>query len=123
MKRIVMLLFVVIGIQITAWSQKITIEVRGVRNVNGNIMVMIQADEQSKPLYGMAKASQGKVMVTIENAPLKTFLLSAFHDENGDWKMRTDEKGMPTEGYVREKCQLKDVDATVKVKLYYPIVE
>lgn len=120
MKRLSLVVLVALGVQFIGYAQRVTVDVRGIRNAKGSIMVMAQVDEKSKPIYGMAQASQGSVTVVLENVPSKTFLLSVFHDEDGDWKMAMDDKGRPTEGYARENCLLKEEGEGVKVKLYYP---
>lgn len=120
MKRLILVVLVALGVQFTGYAQRVKVEVRGIRNAKGGIMVMAQVDEKSKPIYGMVNASKGSVTVVLENVPSKTFLLSVFHDEDGDWKMAMDDQGRPTEGYARENCRLKEGGEDVKVKLYYP---
>lgn len=52
----------------------------------------------------------------------KRFLISLFHDENGNWELDMNEQGIPVEGYAREKCKKEaDASATVKMKMYYPV--
>jgi len=111
MKR---LLFIALGIicyHVVTFAQEVKVEVRGIRSAKGAIMVMAQQDSESKPVYAMATA-----------VPWEKFLISLFHDENGNWELDMNEQGIPVEGYAREKCKKEaDASATVKMKMYYPV--
>ena len=48
-------------------------------------------------------------------------ILSVFHDENENWQMDMLEGKGPAEGYVLKSCEVKDEEATFKLKLYYPV--
>ena len=57
-----------------------------------------------------------------KDVPWEKFLISLFHDENGNWELDMNEQGIPVEGYAREKCKKEaDASATVKMKMYYPV--
>ena len=58
----------------------------------------------------------------LKDVPWEKFLISLFHDENGNWELDMNEQGIPVEGYAREKCKKEaDASATVKMKMYYPV--
>ena len=114
MKR---LLFIALGIicyHVVTFAQEVKVE--------GAIMVMAQQDSESKPVYAMATAVKDTVTVVLKDVPWEKFLISLFHDENGNWELDMNEQGIPVEGYAREKCKKEaDASATVKMKMYYPV--
>ena len=72
--------------------------------------------------YAMATAVKDTVTVVLKDVPWEKFLISLFHDENGNWELDKNEQGIPVEGYAREKCKKEpEASATVKVKMYYPV--
>ena len=83
--------------------------------------VMAQSGKDTKPVYGMAKSEKGKVTIRLENVDWEKFDLSVFHDENENWQMDMLEGKGPAEGYVLKSCEVKDEEATFKLKLYYPV--
>lgn len=99
-------------------AKRFSISVGNIRNDKGNILVMLQASGQSKPVYEMSKARKGEVTITIEEAPEEAFVISVFHDENENWQMDMDELGKPAEGFAREKHHPEKEDAC-KLKLFY----
>jgi uncharacterized protein (DUF2141 family) len=104
MKR---LLFIALGIicyHVVTFAQEVKVEVRGIRSAKGAIMVMAQQDSESKPVYAMATAVKDTVTVVLKDVPWEKFLISLFHDENGNWELDMNEQGIPVEGYAREKC-------------------
>lgn len=105
-----------------ASARKVHVEIANVRSNKGNVLVMIQQGKESKPLYGLAKAVSGKVIVDVDQVEWDHFDLSAFHDENGNMKMDYGDKG-PVEGYVLKNCKLKSDEDAIKVNLFYPSEE
>jgi hypothetical protein len=82
---------------------------------------MAQSGKDTKPVYGMAKSEKGKVTIRLENVDWEKFDLSVFHDENENWQMDMLEGKGPAEGYALKSCEVKDEEATFKLKLYYPV--
>ena len=119
------MLFIALGIicyLVVTFAQEVKVEVRGIRSAKGAIMVMAQQDSESKPVYAMATAVKDTVTVVLKDVPWEKFLISLFHDENGNWELDMNEQGIPVEGYAREKCKKEaDASATVKMKMYYPV--
>ena len=107
-----------LGLSVSVFAEDFSVSVGNIRNNNGNILVMLQADEKSKPVYGMAKAQKGEVNVMIKDVSGKEVTISVFHDENENWQMDTNEQGMPSEGFAREKYHLKEGNRC-KLKLCY----
>ena len=106
-----------LSLSVSASAKGFSISIDNIRNDNGNILVMLQADGQNKPVYGMAKAQKGEV--TIEEVTWDHFTISVFHDENENWQIDTDEQGKPVEGFAREKHHPKKKEDACKLKLFY----
>ncbi|MDD3039921.1 DUF2141 domain-containing protein [Bacteroides sp.] len=122
MKRLLIIALGLICCQTVVFSQEVKVEIRGIRSAKGSIMVMAQADSESKPVYAMLPAVKDTVTVILKDVPWKKFLVSLYHDENANWELDMDDKGIPVEGYAREKCKKEqDAPATMKVKIYYPV--
>lgn len=122
MKRLFFIVLTVACSQVMAIAQDVKVEVRGIRSEKGNIMVMAQRDSESKPVYAMVAAAKDTVTVVLKDAPWDKFLVSLFHDENGNWELDKNEQGIPVEGYAREKGKKSGDDpTTVKMKMYYPV--
>ena len=82
----------------TAVSAKtLEVTVSDIRNDKGNILVMAKVAGQEQPVYGMAAAKAGKVVVTLEGIEADAAELSLFHDEDGDYKLKMGDRG-PAEG-------------------------
>ena len=122
MKRLLFIALEIICYHVVTFAQEVKVEVRGIRSAKGDIMVMAQQDSESKPVYAMATAVKDTVTVVLKDVPWEKFLISLFHDENGNWELDMNEQGIPVEGYAREKCKKEaDASATVKMKMYYPV--
>lgn len=117
MKKILMLA-AALAAAATLSAKTLEITVPNVRNSKGSILVMAAVPGQEKPVYGMAEAQEGAVVLTLE-IPGDTAEVSLFHDENGDYKMAMGDRG-PTEGYAAKKCKLAEERTAVRMKLFYP---
>lgn len=104
----------------TAKTLEITVE--DVRSDKGLILVMAAATGQEQPVYGKADAKKGSVVVTLTSLEADTVEVSLFHDEDGDFKMKTGSRG-PQEGYAARKCKLPADTNAAKLRLYYPAPE
>ena len=99
----------------TAKTLEITVE--DVRSDKGQILVMAAAAGQEQPVYGKADAKKGSVIVTLTGLEADTVEVSLFHDEDGDFKMKTGSRG-PQEGYAARKCKLPADTNAAKLRLY-----
>ena len=86
-----------LSLSVSASAKGFSISIDNIRNDNGNILVMLQAEE-----------------VTWDH-----FTISVFHDENENWQIDTDEQGKPVEGFAREKHHPKKKEDACKLKLFY----
>lgn len=117
MKKIFLLAAALLGA--TAISAKtLEITVPNVRSARGALLAMAAVPGEEKPVYGMAEAKAGAVVVTLEIAG-DTAEVSLFHDENGNYQMDMGDRG-PTEGYASKKCRLSDERTAVRMNLFYP---
>ena len=106
------------------FAQDVKVDIRGIRNDKGSILIMAQAGKDSKPIYNQEKANKGNISITLKAIPWKEFTISVFHDENGNWQMDMNEQGMPAEGKKKKNCQLQqDTTTNVKIKLFYPEIK
>lgn len=104
----------------TAKTLEITVE--DVRNDKGQILVMAAAAGQERPICGKADAKKDSVVVTLTGLEADTVEVSLFHDEDGDFKMKTGSRG-PQEGYAARKCKLPADTNAAKLRLCYPAPE
>ena len=104
----------------TAKTLEITVE--DVRSDKGQILVMAAAAGQERPIYGKADAKKDSVVVTLTGLEADTVEVSLFHDEDGDFKMKTGGRG-PQEGYAARKCKLPADTNAAKLRLCYPAPE
>ena len=94
-------------------AQNVRITITGIRSNAGKVLIMMQSSQTEKPFQDMKNDG--------------TYKISAFHDENGNYQIDKDEKGIPTEGFVIKTITVKDgkitnvgQDETVNLKLFYP---
>lgn len=104
---------------LTASAKTLEITVRDVRNDKGAILVMAKVAGQEQPLYAMAPAKAGSVVVTLKELDADAAEVSLFHDEDGDYQMKMGDRG-PVEGYATKKCKLPQERNTASMTLYYP---
>ena len=70
----------------------------------------------------MAKSEKGKVTIRLENVDWGKSLICPYsmtRTRIGKW-ICWKEKGL-REGYALKSCEVKDKEATFKLKLYYPV--
>lgn len=82
----------------------LTIQVDGVRNNNGYIMVGIYTEDSSfpetEPFRSVeAEAESGSTQIIIEDLPAGEYAIAIMHDENGNSEFDISNNGMPLEGW------------------------
>jgi dienelactone hydrolase/uncharacterized protein (DUF2141 family) len=89
------------GLILASGAEAATVSVafEGVRSANGNVLVSLCPDPAAfmkacAGKQGFAKAAAGETVVTVQDVPPGRYALSAFHDENGDFRAE-----IPPEGY------------------------
>lgn len=84
-------------------GQTLEITVTDIRSDKGNVLAMAKVAGREQPVYGMSPAKRGEVVVTLEGIDAETAEVSLLHDEDGDYKMKTGERG-PAEGYAAKSA-------------------
>lgn len=101
-------------------QKTITVEVKGIRSNQGNILVMAKSDGSDQPAFGMAKAQKGTVSIVLNAIEGEKADVSIFHDENSNRQLDKDATGKPAEGCAVKSVSLKEEHTQCKVSLYYP---
>ena len=89
---------------VAAAAKTLEITVTDIRSDKGNVLAMAKVAGHEQPVYGMSPAKRGEVVVTLEGIDAETAEVSLLHDEDGDYKMKTGERG-PAEGYAAKKAR------------------
>lgn len=103
----------------TVSAQSLEIEVTGIRNAKGSILLMVQGEGLKEPIYKMEAAREGKLLLAVDSPKIATVEISLFHDENGNYQMDKDEAGMPAEGFGGKRCKLNAETTKVRIPLTY----
>ena len=101
----------------TASARNLKITVSDLRSDKGRILWYIHGD--ARPRQGMEKPESGSVAFSAEDFTADSVTLYLFHDENGNYRMDTSDRG-PTEGNAAKKCKLDGERTAVKMNLFYP---
>ncbi len=89
----------------TAIATDLTIEVSGLRNTQGKVVLGIYDSQEAFPKRGQAikrivlELSSTSVSTTVDDLAEGVYALAALHDENNDGKINKNMFGMPKEGY------------------------
>ena len=78
---------------VAAAAKTLEITVTDIRSDKGNVLAMAKVAGHEQPVYGMSPAKRGEVVVTLEDIDAETAEVSLLHDEDGDYKMKTGERG------------------------------
>jgi uncharacterized protein (DUF2141 family) len=77
----------------------LTIEITGLRNSRGNIMLQLFDSNQKVIAEKMNEISDKRCIIKIPNLKPGKYAVRYYHDENSDSVMETNILGKPTEGY------------------------
>lgn len=83
----------------------LTIQLDGVQNTNGNLMIAVYQGAEGflKQDHAIAatilNAARGGRAITLRGLPAGDYAAAIFHDADGDGKMNTNLIGIPTEGF------------------------
>jgi uncharacterized protein (DUF2141 family) len=83
----------------TAAQYALEIEVTGIKNNEGKIMLQLLGADQKVVSQLMSEISDKKSTISVKNLNPGKYAIRYFHDENLNGKMDTNFVGMPTEGY------------------------
>ena len=107
----------------TIEAQSLKVVVTGIRNTTGKILIQVQNDQQKTVGQQMCAAQKDSCTFVFENVGKGNFKISLFHDENTNYRIDKDEKGIPTEGFVLKSIKVngKSEDTvTASLKMFYP---
>ncbi|NLI35127.1 MAG: DUF2141 domain-containing protein [Bacteroidales bacterium] len=143
LKGFILLILFVGFLASTLMGQNLNIKVSKVRNDKGHVLLMISkavnghendsivssTDKDAlKPIMRLQKACNGSVNFVIPMDELKKmhsnkFIISVFHDENGNYKLDMNDQQRPIEGFIRRTYSVKqwENNETAQLNLYYPI--
>jgi uncharacterized protein (DUF2141 family) len=100
MKRITTIVAIIVFISFNSYSQhKLEIEISGLRNDKGNVMLQLFNSGEQVIDSLMTPISGKKCNVLIPGLPAGSYAVRYYHDENMNGKMETNMFGKPTEGY------------------------
>jgi uncharacterized protein (DUF2141 family) len=100
MKRITIIFAIIVFITYNSYSQhKLGIEITGLRNDKGNVMLQLFDSGEQVIDSLMTPISGNKCTFSVANLPGGSYAVRYFHDENLNGKMETNMFGKPTEGY------------------------
>lgn len=107
MQKVIFVLsaFLLLGFSKPVPQAKLTVELKGIREVKGKVFVAIFRKKDDFPAErGQFKGVISEVKtknttVVLEDLPPDTYSVAAFHDANGNGKMDKNIFGVPTEVY------------------------
>ncbi len=100
MNKVIKLCTALFLISNIAFSQfKLEIEITGIRNNTGKIMLQLFDKNEKVITQEMNIITDNKCSFTINNLPQGKYAVRYYHDENLNGKMETNLVGKPTEGY------------------------
>ena len=125
MKRFILSVLVLTAVSCLANATNLTISIHGIRSNKGKILIMIKSVSSDATYKQMNEVTCDSCNFVFNDVKDGTYKLSAFHDENGNYNIDKDEKGIPTEGFVLKTITVTDSKAStheaIKLKLFYPL--
>lgn len=123
MKKLVLSAIMAICAMSAAKAQNMKVVVTGIRNNTGKILIQIQNDKQENVGQQMCDAKKDSCTFLFQNVGTGNLKISLFHDENMNYNIEKDEKGIPTEGFAIKSVKIngKSEDTAVEnLRMYYP---
>ncbi|BCS84859.1 hypothetical protein prwr041_07520 [Prevotella herbatica] len=125
MKRFILSVLVFVGVSCFTNAADLTISINGIRNNKGKVLIMIKSVGKDATFQKMKEITNDSCNFVFKDIENGTYKLSAFHDENGNYTIDKDEKGIPTEGFVLKTITVSNSDTSIhediKLKLFYPL--
>ena len=119
--KTILLSLAIICANIATSKEDITLNIKGINNNDGNILVMASSKSLKNPIMKLEKATKDGVEIKIvipDNVEELEF--SIMHDENSNYKMDTTEQGVPMEGYALKKININEDSSEYTIRLTYP---
>jgi len=105
---VILLLIAGLSVPAVALAARLDIELTGVENDHGLVRVAVCTPEtfatKHCPFTGAAPAKPGSVTVSVDGIPPGRYAIQAYHDEDGDGRLRRGLFGIPAEaiGFSRD---------------------
>ncbi len=105
---VILLLIAGLSVPAIAHAARLDIELTGVENDHGLVRVAVCTPEtfttKHCPFTGAASAAPGSVTVSVDGVPPGRYAIQAYHDEDGDGRLRRGLFGLPAEaiGFSRD---------------------
>lgn len=100
MKKILLMFTGLILLFLNSFAQyKLDIEIIGIRNDRGNIMLQLFDQDENIIRQEMSPVRERKCLFSFQNIKAGKYAVRYYHDENLNGKMETSIIGKPTEGY------------------------
>ena len=126
MKKIMLSATLLMLFSCATFAQNLEITISGIRNSKGKILLMIESGNLKTPNKYISEITGKSCNFVLNNIQEGTYKISAFHDENGNYEIDKDEKGIPTEGFIVKTIKINKTDLVSKkdtkidTKLFYP---
>ncbi|MBP7358630.1 MAG: DUF2141 domain-containing protein [Prevotella sp.] len=126
MKKIMLSATLLMLFSCATFAQNLEITISGIRNSKGKILLMIESGNLKTPNKYISEITGKSCNFVLNNIQEGTYKISAFHDENGNYEIDKDEKGIPTEGFILKTIKINKTDLASKketkidTKLFYP---
>lgn len=105
---------------IIAQEANLKLEVKGIKEAKGCIMLMIKdRANKDKVIYEKVDVVNNEdIICHIEHVPVGRVDISVFHDVNGNYKLDVNEQNIPIEPcYSNEKIRIKEGENQLTIKL------
>jgi uncharacterized protein (DUF2141 family) len=101
MKKYVLLISLLLFIKpfISVAQLTLTIEIDGLRNNKGQILLQVYDEKHNKVKGAIGSIINEKCVIIIENLKPAKYAFKYFHDENKNDKLDNNWMGLPAEGY------------------------
>lgn len=107
---VILLLIASLSVPAVARAARLDIELTRVESDRGLVRLAVCSPEtfttKHCPFTGAASATSGSVRVSVDGLPPGRYALQAYHDEDGDGRLRRGLFGIPAEaiGFSRDAC-------------------
>ena len=123
MKKLMLSALMAICSMSAAEAQNMKVVVTGIKNTTGKVLIQVQNNKQENVGQQMCDAKKDSCTFMFLNVGTGNLKISLFHDENMNYNIDKDEKGIPTEGFAIKSVKIngKSEDTVVEnLKMYYP---
>lgn len=103
-----------------AQTIELNITVKGIKGNKGNLMIGVGDLQNPQSMRGdIIKITSETVNTQIKGVPQGQCTIYVYHDENENYTLDKDQKGVPKEGCAIEKTVVNKQNNAVEVVLYY----